>query len=417
MLTGDLVRTRLDAWGNELRIDFLDGDDAYWQRTAAELIALLHSQQGHTQAEWTAALAGYEGNRTDYMVIRGLAKVLADEATFQPIATPAPPVEVRARLFAQGPVFAHEDLLHPRTRTLVLHETAVEYQVSSGEIEATLYADRPAAQLLADVGPAWTPDSLIARYNLELARAALYWSDAMAVQIYDNFKDFWRYLKLFKLMFWATPNNGGYAVELDGPISPFVQTTTRYGRQFAAFLPALLLGERWSLTASVRLPPGRRPLRYRLDHTAALASHFRRSGEFDSRLEADFAAEFQAKFGDERGAWRLTREDEVLLLGDTVMIPDFALTHKKDGRRALVELVGFWHPNYLARKVAKVRAANRRDLILLVYEGVNLATEKLQDAPSQVLTFARKPVIKEVMAAVEQVAELPQPLSDAPARG
>jgi predicted nuclease of restriction endonuclease-like RecB superfamily len=404
MLTGDLVRARLEGWGNRLQIDFLDGGDGHWLRTAGELIALLRSQVGHSQAEWAAAVSAYEGNRTDYMVIRGLAKVLADEATFTATATPAPPAEVRARLFAQGPVFSNEDLLHPRTRDLVLRETAVEYQVSSRQIEETLYADRPAAYILTDAGPAWTADSLIARYNLELARAALYWCDGMTVQIYDNFKDFWRYLKLFKLMFWATPIPGGYSVELDGPISPFVKATTRYGRQFAAFLPALLLGERWSFTASVRLPPERRPLRYQLDHTSALASHFRRSGEFDSRLEADFAAEFQAKFGDERGAWRLTREDEVLLLGDTVMIPDFALTHKKDGRRALIELVGFWHPNYLARKVAKVRAANRRDLILLVYEGVNLAPGALQDVPSEVLPFAHKPVIKEVMAAVERVA-------------
>jgi uncharacterized protein len=405
MLTGDLVRARLEGWGNRLQIDFLDGGDGHWLRTAGELIALLKSQVGHSQAEWTAAVSAYEGNRTDYMVIRGLAKVLADEATFSATATPAPPAEVRARLFAQGPVFTTEDLLHPRTRDLVLRETAVEYQVSSRQIEATLYADRPAAYILTDAGPMWTADSLLARYNLELARAALYWCDGMTVQIYDNFKDFWRYLKLFKLMFWATPIKGGYSVELDGPISPFVKATTRYGRQLAAFLPALLLGEQWSLTASVRLPPERRPLRYQLDHTSALASHFRRSGEFDSRLEADFAAEFHAKFGDERGAWQLTREDEVLLLGDTVMIPDFALTHKKDGRRALVELVGFWHPNYLARKVAKVRAANRRDLILLVYEGVNLAPEALADAPSEVLPFAHKPVIKEVMAAVERVAQ------------
>jgi predicted nuclease of restriction endonuclease-like RecB superfamily len=70
-----------------------------------------------------------------------------------------------------------------------------------------------------------------------VARAALYWSDQMQVQIYDNFKDFWRYLKLFKLMFWAAPIEGGYTVTLDGPISPFVRATTRYGRQFAAFLP------------------------------------------------------------------------------------------------------------------------------------------------------------------------------------
>ncbi len=101
----------------------------------------------------------------------------------------------------------------------------------------------------------------------------------------------------------------------------------------------------------------------------------------------------------------LTREDEVVLLGDTVMIPDFALTHKEDGRRALLEIVGFWHPEYLRRKIEKARAADRTDLILLVYEGVNLADEQLADVPAEVLYFKNKPVLKDVMAAVERIAE------------
>jgi hypothetical protein len=101
----------------------------------------------------------------------------------------------------------------------------------------------------------------------------------------------------------------------------------------------------------------------------------------------------------------LSREDEVLLLGDTVMLPDFAFTHKQDGRRALVEIVGFWHPEYLRRKVAKIQAADRRDLILVVYEGINLTPDALKDVPGEVLYFKNKPVLKDVLAAVERVAE------------
>ncbi|RPJ02559.1 MAG: DUF790 family protein, partial [Chloroflexi bacterium] len=242
---------------------------------------------------------------------------------------------------------------------------------------------------------------------LELARGVLYWASQMRIDIHDGYKEVWRYLKLFKLMFWASPlSDGGYHVDLDGPISPFVQSTTRYGRQFAAFLPALLLGERWRMEADIRLAQlGSESLSYRLDQSSALRSHFKHSGAFDSCLEADFAAEFEAKFGAKRGQWVLTREDEVILLGDTVMIPDFALTHRKTGRRAVIEIMGFWHPEYLRRKVEKVRAAQRHNLILLVYEGVNLTENALQDVPGEVLYFANKPVLKDVMALVEAVAE------------
>ncbi|HCJ35187.1 MAG TPA: hypothetical protein DHV65_12955, partial [Ktedonobacter sp.] len=105
-----------------------------------------------------------------------------------------------------------------------------------------------------------------------------------------------------------------------------------------------------------------------------------RSGEFDSQLEANFAHEFEQKVGGKRGHWQLTRESEVLLLGDTVMVPDFVLTDTNDEkRRILVELVGFWHPQYLRRKVEKVRAAQCAHLLLLVYKGLNVTEEAFQD--------------------------------------
>ncbi|MBI5959709.1 MAG: DUF790 family protein [Chloroflexi bacterium] len=405
MLTGDLVRPRLRKRGTQLEVELLAANP-HWQRSAAELITLFQQQIDLPRYAWENALETYEGERTDYIILRGLAKVLADAATFTPLDSPIPPDELRQRVFAHGPVLAHTDLFHLQTRQDVLHSIGNELELTPDEIERLLFSDRPAEYLLIDPGPDWTPEALIARYNLELSRGVLYWASQMTIDIHDGYQNFWRYLKLFKLMFWASPKaEGGYHVELDGPISPFVQSTTRYGRQFAAFLPALLLGERWHMQAEIHIQQFGEALNYRMDHTTPLRTHFKGSGEFDSRLEADFAAEFEEKFGDKRGQWLLTREDEVILLGDTVMIPDFALTHKKTGRRAIIEIVGFWHPEYLRRKVEKVRAAQRRNLILLVYEGVNLTENALQDVPGEVLYFKNKPVLKDVMALVEAVAE------------
>ncbi len=94
------------------------------------------------------------------------------------------------------------------------------------------------------------------------------------------------------------------------------------------------------------------------------------------------------------------------MLGDTVMIPDFLLVDKDDERRRiLTELVGFWHPNYLRRKVEKVRAARCEHLLLLVYKGLNLSAETFQDTGSEAIFFARKPVLQEVMASVDALAE------------
>lgn len=406
MLTSELITPRLRCTRDRLTINLLDEQDPHRLQTAGELIALFSGKVGCSRTCWDQALEAYIGDRLDYIVIRGMAKVLTDAATFTQPVTTLPPTVLRERLFAYGPVFESPDVFHTRTHQEITEGIAAELELSPQQIEETLFADRPAHFILADAGPKWSPSDLLARYNLELARGVLYWASQFHIDVTGNYKDLWKYLKLFKLMFWASPAREGYHLELDGPISPFVHATTRYGRAFAAFMPALLLCDHWRLTAQVHPPTSFNPLTYRLDDTSSLRSHFKRSGLFDSRLEADFAAEFEAKFGGSRGRWLLSRESEVLLLGDTVMIPDFVLTDKDDTeRKILIELVGFWHPDYLKRKVEKVRTAHCSHLLLLVYEGLNLSQDAFQETASEVLFFQRKPVLKEVMEAVEAMAE------------
>lgn len=405
MLTADLVRPRLRLRASELSIDMIDMHDSHWLQTATDLLTLLQGHLGQSQADWSSVLETYLGERVDYIVVRGLAKVLTDAATFMPLETPLPPVRLRERLFSYGPVLTRPQLFHPQARYEVVQSVADELGITSQQVETTLFADRPATYILSDAGPQWTPTTLLTRYNLELARGVLYWASHVRINVHSGYKDLWKYLKLFKLMFWVQSQQDGYLIDLDGPISPFVQATTRYGRQFAAFLPALLLCEQWRMVAAVHPPHMGVTAAYRLDHTSSLQTHFKQSGLFDSRLEADFAHEFEEKFGGKRGQWQLSREDEVLTLGETVMIPDFALTHKRTGHRILIELVGFWHPDYLRRKVEKVRAANCAHLLLLVYKGLNLSEDAFQDAASEVIFFQNKPVLKEVMETVEAMAE------------
>jgi predicted nuclease of restriction endonuclease-like RecB superfamily len=384
-----------------------DEHDPSLLQTAQELIALFQQHIGQSQEAWEDALEAYEGARTDYILIRGIAKVLRDNAEFTPTVSPLPPTILREKVFSYGPVFQHTDILHKVTRQDVLQEVSRDLDLAPDQLDAFLFADRHASYQLTTSGPEWTPTSLLARYNLELARGVLYWASYITIEITDNYKDVWKFIKFFKLMFNAEARpDGGYVIDLDGPISPFVTSTLRYGRQLAAFLPALLLCEQWQMRAHVYPPQGRGEMLYYLDSTSSLQSHFKRSGPFDSRLEADFAYDFEQKMGSRRGHWHLSRESEVLLLGDTVMIPDFVLLdEQEEQRKILIELVGFWHPDYLRRKLEKVRAARCAHLLLLVYEGLNITEEAFQDVPGEVLFFRNKPVLKTVLDAVNNMAE------------
>ncbi|HCB13504.1 MAG TPA: hypothetical protein DEP36_08065, partial [Gammaproteobacteria bacterium] len=48
--------------------------------------------------------------------------------------------------------------------------------------------------------------------------------------------------------------------------------------------------------------------------------------------------------------WALEREVEIVDLKGTVFVPDFALRHA-DGQVVHIEIMGFWHPDYLRRKL------------------------------------------------------------------
>jgi len=413
MLKSELIRPRLVIRGGQIWTRSLPSDYHYLT-IAGELIALFQRHVGHSRSALAEALRDYEGDSLDYPVIRGLAAVIEARCTFGS-DPPINPVDLRAAIFRRGPVMGKRDLFNRATREQVLAETAIQFGLTAEQAEGALFADLAEEQILLDPGEPLAPGGLIARYNLELARGLLYWARQVRLQVHDGYKDLFKYVKLFKLMYTIHPlaggdPSGGYHITLHGPISPFVKSTIRYGVQFAKFLPALLLCRRWQMEADVR-PPGARSrgaLRYTLDDRTDLRTHFKASGPFDSQLEADFAAEFEAKYGGARRQWELAREDELIVVGDTVMIPDFSFTHCKDGRRALLEIVGFWHPDYLRRKLAKVRQAGRRDLILLVYQSANVAEEEFEAASAgKVLTFVRKPILKDVLAAVERCAVPP----------
>lgn len=410
MLKAELIRPRLEArdgqvWTRPIPADY------HYLTIANDLITLFRQSVERSRGALTETLRDYEGDSLDYPVIRGLAAILEARAVFGN-NPPVNPIELRETLFRRGPLTSKQDLFSLTTREQVLAETAASYGLTVEQVETAFLADLAEEQILLDAGEPMAPGDLIARYNLELARGLLYWAREVRIFIHGGYKDFFKYVKLFKLMYtiYKGDQSSGYHITLHGPISPFVKSTIRYGLQFAKFLPALLLCPKWSMEADVQ-PPGisnRGPLRYTLDDRTELSTHFKSSGLFDSQLETDFAAEFEDKYSGTARVWELAREDELILVDDTVMIPDFSFTHRQDGRRALLEIVGYWHPDYLRRKLAKVREAGRRDLILLVYESTNVAESMFKAASvGEVLTFTRKPVLKEVLAVVERVALYP----------
>jgi predicted nuclease of restriction endonuclease-like RecB superfamily len=100
---------------------------------------------------------------------------------------------------------------------------------------------------------------------------------------------------------------------------------------------------------------------------------------------------------------------DLIPLPGSVMVPDFRLVHA-NGRSFLLEIVGYWRPEYLRKKFAQVRRAARQDLILAVSERLNLgaAGVKIEDIPARVVWFKDRVLPRAVLEVLEREEAAPR---------
>jgi predicted nuclease of restriction endonuclease-like RecB superfamily len=217
-----------------------------------------------------------------------------------------------------------------------------------------------------------------------------------------EYKLLFRYMKLFNLMTYIEGDaDHGFTLTIDGPTSLF-KPNTHYGLKLAMLLPALLHVTKWNLTAVLQLKDPysgtRRTGRFTLHSDCGLVTHYPPGKTYDSMLEAGFVE----RWAKTRTAWRLEREVDLIPIPGSVMIPDFRLVHP-DGRTFLLEIVGYWRPEYLKKKFSQVRQAARNDLILAISERLNLekAGVRFSDTPARVVWFKDQLTPKAVLGVLE----------------
>jgi predicted nuclease of restriction endonuclease-like RecB superfamily len=433
VLTADLARSRTTE--REVTPLFIDPTDEQYRKTARELLQLFESHLGEPKGELEDAIDELTIADTDYKIVQGLAKLIHDECEFESVAT-AEPRAIRRRLFERAnaayPV-VRQPTLGADTRKLDVYSTvADELGLSLEECYRGMYADLEANKRLVTLGARTadaygmdeetepesgsgsgtsttqltgtndeeyeetplTVDWLLHRYNLALAQAVLYDASELRIRVWDHFGTVFSYVKLFGLMHRIYPIDGdgnrvqstneaaGYEAVLDGPASLF-RKSRKYGIRMANFLPALPHCNRWDLEAAILVDEAAdETRRFTLDHTAGLRTYYSAGDQFDSDVERTLATKWKRA----NTEWELVREADVLDLGAEVMLPDFALEHP-DGRRAIIEIVGFWTPEYLSEKLAKIRAADMDNLTLAVSGRLDCANEDFGAAAERVLWF------------------------------
>ncbi|MBF2006781.1 DUF790 family protein [Chlorogloeopsis fritschii PCC 9212] len=404
MLPTDLLSHRQN--GEEIIPKRLKIDNKHLE-LANEIITSFQEAVGKTQGALERLLLELEGDTPDYRVKRGLAYILKSSFCTFEVVSPLEPQMLRERVFALAAKSVPSKELTQVTLSKIADELSqeLEREVLPEQVSSGLYADLTENKILTAFD-APTATELLHRYNLSQVQGVFYKASQLVLNAHRNvpgeYKLLFRYLKLFQLMAYIEGDaDHGFTITIDGPTSLF-SPSTRYGLAIAKLIPALLHVTKWSLSATLQVrdfyTETWKTGRFTLNSDCGLVSHYPPGKPYDSMLEASFADKWDSL----KTEWVLEREVDLIPIPGSVMIPDFRLVHP-DGRSFLLEIIGYWRPEYLQKKFAQVRRAQCHNLILAISERLNLdkAGVKINDVPARIVWFKDKLLPKSVLAVME----------------
>jgi hypothetical protein len=276
----------------------------------------------------------------------------------------------------------------------VLSTVAASLGVSVDDLRDSLFADLPGERLVSAPAAPLSAAELALRSNLALVQRLLFHAAALRIDVEGNTRVLVRHAKWRGLICTVGERAGpdGASLEISGPFALF-RNTRLYGRALGELIPLLAWCPRFRLQADCVLAGRRLTLQLATGDPLFPAGAPR---PYDSRLEERFAREFRRL----APGWDVVREPEPIAADRTLIFPDFALHQRADpGRRWLLEIVGFWTPDYVARKLASYRTARVSRLILCIDEARNCADAELPPG-ALVVRFRRRVDAAAVLGAI-----------------
>ena len=432
LLTSDLLVTRISRGRIKPEYAAFDSENLELARL---LIETFEQHIGKTYGDLLAELEGYE--EMNYRFIRGLSQLLGRRAVIETDSVIDPSAAREAVFEACGGM-----ALSTAEKKEALQKAAKKFSISVPELEKALWADLEENQVIKSFLPL-SPAEHLRQYNLSLTQTLLFRAVDLDIWIKGDFQTIlWKILRsgLMYTLEDAEETAGrkeglkGVHLHLDGPASLF-RMSERYGNSFAKLFPTLLRSKGWSLKAGIlyKSYQGKRILEFALDDSeeafkpTPLAEGYaetffsglqleeeqeeyetgdeeigRERTEFAKKKtgasEVDTETEvydsiLEKMFGSlSLGSWKIKREPTILKAGKYAFVPDFVL--QRDGMKVYLEIVGFWTPEYLQKKVEKLKEVEE-PVILLINRKLK-CSEK--DFPGQeVIFFDRKIPANEVM--------------------
>ncbi|MFB6200753.1 MAG: DUF790 family protein [Halorhabdus sp.] len=386
MLTKDLLR--VSRAGEDYRPQFVAVDH---RDLAARTVGVFQGHVGEPRAKLSTALSDLERASPDFKLVRGFASLLERDATFE-THTPLSPGRVRRATFETA---ATVGVVTRQDRQRTLAETADRLGTTPDAVEDSLYADRESEQIMTAFEPRWSPSELLDQYDLSLAQTALF--DATAVRIRSSDpRTLVSTVKRLGLLYEVDKDDGDWELHVTGPDALFA-STRRYGRRFARLLRSVATTAEWHLEATIDDHGTERLLTLSEAEVSVPGVDPVTDVSFDSEVEADFARRFESL----DLPWDLTREPEPLEAGASVAIPDFALDYQYADFRVYVEIMGFWTPDYVAKKLDQFEAIDDVELLVAVEESLDVG-EDIEARDHRAIPYTDRVRVRDVRSALRR---------------
>jgi len=369
VLTKDLLRVSRRGGGYQPQFA-----DASHESLAARVIGCYQGHVGESREQLQSALSEIERDSDDFKLVRGFAKLLEREASFE-VQSPLDPVRARRVTFTASESVG---VVTEDERTQALARAADRLEATPDAVARSLYADLDARQILAAIESRWEPSELVAQYNLSLAQTALFDATDVRIRSADP-KAVVSAVKRLRLLYEVrtVPESDRRSVAdsdreviVTGPDALF-RSTRRYGTRFARLLRTVAKTAEWRLEATIDDRGTERELVLTHDDVQVPNVDPVTEVTYDSGVEREFAARFESLDLD----WTLVREPDPIAAGEHVVIPDFAFDWNHSPFRVYFEIMGFWTPEYVEKKLSRLADIDDVELLVAVDESLGVGEE------------------------------------------
>ncbi|TLY04595.1 MAG: DUF790 family protein, partial [Thaumarchaeota archaeon] len=242
MLPSNLLRAKISRGTISPLYASLDFDT---MALAERISGIFRDATGKRRGELMDKLREVENGGNDFKLVRGLSTLLERRCTFEPEGA-FNPKEARMAVF--------EEASRSRTSSLeerngVIQTVSTKLGISPEAMERTLFSDLEDEVILREFMPL-DAERLLKQYNLSVTQTLLFKSLRVEFTASGNWKNIFRDVKRFGLIYSVERGNDGFRVSLDGPLSLF-KMTERYGTSIAKILPQIVASDSWSIRAEI----------------------------------------------------------------------------------------------------------------------------------------------------------------------